>query len=148
MNVQKSTACGGVTIKPNVTFSIEKTDGTVIQSYNTNNIATTASPTWLQFGFFFTTPVGVSDVVLRMRNIAPGGCGNDLALDDITFRRCGPLVSSTIVGTGTNSANVCQGSSQLLMFLLGFLQGLPIQNFNGNKVLITVLSQILLVQMH
>jgi gliding motility-associated-like protein len=112
MNVQKSTACGGVTIKPNVTFSIERIDGTVIQSYNTNDIATTANPTWVQYGFFFTTPVGVSDVVLRMRNIAPGGCGNDLALDDITFRRCGPLVSSTIVGAGTNSANVCQGSSQ------------------------------------
>lgn len=111
MNVQKSTACGGVTIKPNVTFSIERTNGTVIQSYNTNDIATTANPTWLQYGFFFTTPVGVSDVVLRMRNIAPGGCGNDLALDDITFRRCGPLVSSTIVGSGTNSANVCQGST-------------------------------------
>jgi gliding motility-associated-like protein len=112
MNIQKSTACGGVTIKPNVTFSIERTNGTVIQSYNTNDIATTTTPTWLQYGFFFTTPVGVSDVVLRMRNNAPGGCGNDLVLDDITFRRCGPLVSSTIAGSGTNIANVCQGSNQ------------------------------------
>jgi gliding motility-associated-like protein len=112
MNVQKSTACGGVTIKPNVTFSIEKTDGTVIQSYNTNDIATTSNPTWLQFGFFFTTPVGVSDVVLRMRNIAPGGCGNDLALDDITFRRCGPIITPTIAGFSTTSVSFCTGTAK------------------------------------
>jgi hypothetical protein len=30
-------------------------------------------------------------VSLSLRNNAPGGIGNDLALDNITFRPCGPL---------------------------------------------------------
>ncbi len=112
LNVLKSSSCGANPIKPNITFRIEKLDGTLIQSYNTNDIPSTISPTWLQYGFFFTTPLAVSDVVLRMRNNAPGGCGNDLALDDITFRRCGPLISPNIVGLNTISSSFCEGQIQ------------------------------------
>jgi gliding motility-associated-like protein len=43
-----------------------------------------------------------------MTNNAPGGIGNDLALDDITFRPCGPYITSTIVGYG-DSVAVCEG---------------------------------------
>jgi gliding motility-associated-like protein len=138
MNVQKSTACGGVTIKPNITFSIERTNGTLIQSYNSNNIANTANPTWIQYGFFFTTPSGVSDVVLRMRNNAPGGCGNDLALDDITFRRCGPLVTPSIVGLNIFDAVVCEGTTRTFNLLATVSAGFANpeyqwqQSFNGS----------------
>src|SRR5262245_24880595 len=59
-NVHKPTACSGNGIEPNLTFSIEKTDGTVLSTYNTGNIPKMANPTWQQVGFFFTTPVGVS----------------------------------------------------------------------------------------
>jgi len=67
-------------------FQIEGTDGTVLNSYSTGNIPNLSAPSWQQFGFFFATPVGVSDIVLKIINNSPGGCGNDLALDDITFR--------------------------------------------------------------
>ena len=112
MNVLKTSSCGTAAIQPNLTFTIEKTDGTVLQSYNTNDIPSQASPTWQQFGFFFTTPVNVSTVVLRIFNNAPGGCGNDLALDDITFRPCGPKLSSTITGHAGTTINLCQGETE------------------------------------
>jgi len=111
VNVLRTSACGGSGITPNLTFSIEKTDGTLIQTYNTGSIVTLAAPVWQQYGFFFTTPVGVTTVVLRIVNNAPGGCGNDLALDDITFRPCGPLLDPSITGFTTDTATICEGVS-------------------------------------
>lgn len=115
MNVLKQTACGGNGIQPNLTFSIEGTDGSVLQTYNTNIIPTQSNPTWQQFGFFFTTPVSTSNIVLRIFNNAPGGCGNDLALDDITFRPCGPQLTSMIAGDGTQ-ATICEGIARSFTF--------------------------------
>ena len=138
LNILKTTSCGGNGNKPNITFSIEKTDGTLIQSYNTNDILATANPTWVQHGFFFTTPAGVSNVVLRMRNNAPGGCGNDLALDDITFRRCGPLVAPVISSSNTSTANICEGIVQNIGITATVSSGFTSpeyqwqQSFNGN----------------
>lgn len=80
------------TILPNISFSIEQTDGLVLQTYNTGDIPVTATPNWNHYGFYFTTPTGLSDVVVRMRNNARGGTGNDVALDNITFRPCGPYI--------------------------------------------------------
>ena len=115
-NVLKPTACGGVGIPPNITFSIEKLDGTVIQTYNSGNIASTNTLEWKQYGFFFTTPAQVSDIVLRLTNNATGGCGNDLALDDITFKPCGPLVTPSIAGLPTNFGVVCQNEAKTFSF--------------------------------
>jgi gliding motility-associated-like protein len=96
-------------ILPNLTFKIERTDGTLLQTYSTGDIVSTPSPQWQQIGFFFTTPAGVTDVVLRIANNATGGCGNDLALDDITFRPCGPLINSSITGQPGRAVSFCQG---------------------------------------
>jgi hypothetical protein len=115
MNVIVPSACSGSSIQPNITFSIERTDGTVLQTYNTNNIPTTPSPEWKQFGFFFTTPAGVTDVVLRMTNNSTGGCGNDLALDDITFRPCGPLLTPSVAGN-SNTISFCEGVAHTYTF--------------------------------
>ncbi len=111
MNVLKpSSPCGANDIRPNITFQIETTDGAVVKNFNTGDIYVSASPTWKQYGFFFKTPAGINDVVIRMRNNAPGGCGNDIALDDITFRPCGPQVTAAIAGAGDNEIkNLCVG---------------------------------------
>jgi gliding motility-associated-like protein len=110
LNIQKSNACGGNPIKPNVTFNIETTNGTVLMSYKSGDIPSTPLPTWKQYGFYFTTPPGISNVVIRLTNNAPGGCGNDIALDDITFRPCGALVTANINGLNT-SKDVCVGDT-------------------------------------
>src|SRR3569832_1800655 len=112
MNVLMPSDSTGYGTQPNLTLTIEKTDGTILQTYNTGNIPTTASPSWNQYGSFFTTPVGVTDVVLRMVNNAPGGCGNDLALDDITFRPCGPQIGVTIDGIPRYDTSFCEGPAK------------------------------------
>jgi gliding motility-associated-like protein len=116
LNMLKQSACGGMGIKPNLTFSIEKTDGTKLQSYNSGDIPSQPAPLWQQFGFFFTTPASVSDVVLRIFNNAIGGCGNDLALDDITFRACGPKITPSITSNPSTTAVVCQGNARSFTF--------------------------------
>ncbi|MEP6844843.1 MAG: gliding motility-associated C-terminal domain-containing protein [Panacibacter sp.] len=110
VNVLKPTACQNAGIRPNLTFSIESTGGTVLQTFNSGDIPNDASPQWKQYGFFFKTPAGIDDVVVRIKNNAPGGCGNDLALDDITFRPCGPLVNATIANNNASTTiNICDG---------------------------------------
>lgn len=97
-------------IMPNITFSIETSNGTLLKSYNTDDIPATTAPEWKQYGFFFKTPSDVSEIVLKITNNAPGGIGNDLALDDITFRPCGPNLT-TRTSNGIDTINMCAESS-------------------------------------
>ena len=101
-------------IRPNITFRIEKTDGTVLQSFDSGNIPLASSNSWAQYACYFDTPPGVSSVVLRMVNNAPGGNGNDLALDDITFRAAGPSVKTTVAGYASDTLTLCDGSVPVL----------------------------------
>lgn len=59
------------------------------------------SEQWNTFGFTFIAPENASSVRLTLRNNAPGGLGNDLALDNISFRACGP---SAFVGIDPEKA--------------------------------------------
>lgn len=56
---------------------------------------------WITYGFTFTTAPGQSSIKLSLRNNAPGGYGNDLALDNISFRACGPTAFLGIVSGQT-----------------------------------------------
>lgn len=94
-------------IRPNITFSIETPAGTILQDFSTGDIPESISPDWKQYGFFFKTPSDNPNIVLRMRNNAPGGNGNDLALDDITFRPCGEKVIADIIGS-SDTINICE----------------------------------------
>ena len=104
MNLMKNNSSS---IKPNLTFSIESTDGTVLKSINSGDIPITAQPQWKQYGFFFKTPQNATSVVLKITNNAPGGIGNDLLLDDITFRPCGPNLQAQS-GNTSDTINMCQ----------------------------------------
>ncbi len=106
ISVLRPFACMGNGNKPNISFSIETVKGDVIQTYNTGDIPNISSPQWNQYGFYFTLPAGFSQLVLRMVNNAPGGCGNDLALDDITFRPCGPKLQAAFVNVNANNDTV------------------------------------------
>lgn len=59
---------------------------------------------WNTYGFTFTTNPGQTTMKLSLRNNAPGGIGNDLALDNITFRPCG----ATALILPTTVANICK----------------------------------------
>ena len=56
--------------------------------FSTGSIA--QSEEWNTYGFTFRTDPGASEIKLSLRNNAPGGFGNDLAIDNISFRACGP----------------------------------------------------------
>lgn len=102
-------------IEPNITFKIETPSGIIINQFNTGSISSTSSPQWKQYGFFFTTTAGNPDIILRMTNNAPGGIGNDVALDDITFRPCGPVLTTAVAGN-TDLINVCEINQEVYSF--------------------------------
>ena len=76
-------------ILPNVDFAL---NGQVILS--TGNIP--QSEEWNRYSYLFFTGENETELTLSLINNAPGGNGNDLALDNISFRTCGP--SAGIVG--------------------------------------------------
>ncbi|SEW46871.1 gliding motility-associated C-terminal domain-containing protein [Chitinophaga sp. YR573] len=101
---------------PNITFRISTISGTVLGSYKTGEIAQTSSPSWKQYGFYFTTGTNTS-VVITILNSAPSATpGNDVALDDITFSPCGPIVTASISGGGT-TIDLCEGVSSSLTLI-------------------------------
>lgn len=110
LNVLLPSACSPNAISPKLVFNIETTGGIVLGTYSTGDISSTSTPTWKQYGLFFTTPFNTSSVVIRLTNTAPGGCGNDLILDDITFRPCGPTISAAVGITNQKIIDVCKGN--------------------------------------
>jgi gliding motility-associated-like protein len=135
LNVLKPSSCGGNGNQPNITFRIERTDGTLLGTYNSGNIPPAAAPEWRQYGFFFTTPPAAFDVVVRMTNNAPGGCGNDLLLDDITFRPCGPLLTPAFSGASVFEKTVCAGTAATYNLTVGVSAGYSNPRFQWQQSL-------------
>jgi gliding motility-associated-like protein len=100
-------------IEPKISFIIETLSGEGIGIPDTVDVHATSDPNgWTRFATYFTTPENATAVVVRMVNIAPGGNGNDLLLDDITFRAYGPNVKAIFSGDGSVSPkNVCEGTA-------------------------------------
>lgn len=57
----------------------------------------TTNNSWTQYGYRWTMPQGYSNIIMEIVNNAPGGCGNDFALDDIVYGSCDalPVVNTT-----------------------------------------------------
>lgn len=73
-------------VKPNLTFQI---DG--IDYYVSGNIDYSGTwGQWVKKGFVFKTGIGQTSLTISIKNNAPGGGGNDWAMDDITFASCLP----------------------------------------------------------
>lgn len=91
-------------IRPNVSFLIDNLVG-----FTSGEIPQDA--VWHNYGFTFTTAPGQTTVQLSLQNNAPGGIGNDLALDNISFRPCGPeafILPETI-------ANICEDGDPIIL---------------------------------
>jgi len=104
-------------IRPNVTFTILDVNGTSLGTFSTGDMPN-GNPNWKQYGFQFST-TGAGRVKIRMTNNAPGGGGNDLALDDITFRACGPKITSSINNKTFTEQNLCENSTATYNFSAG-----------------------------
>lgn len=102
----------GSKIKPNITFEITDAAG-VKTAVATGDISYSVSAKdWRKYGIVFTTPAIGGDLTLTMINNAGGGNGNDLALDDITFSPCGPVISSSFPVLSSQNASGCAGTAQ------------------------------------
>lgn len=101
----------------NVLFKVKNSTTGHVDSIATGSIAPdSTSMVWHQFGFTFSTGAGQSSVVLSMVNNGKGGCGNDLVIDDISFRPCGP---STSIDPIPNKKFYCTGDSIVLAATIG-----------------------------
>ncbi|MEL6810477.1 MAG: gliding motility-associated C-terminal domain-containing protein [Bacteroidota bacterium] len=76
--------CGGTGIPSNVIFRIEDPGGATIAEVETGDIENGPEPNWQEFSIAFNTGAN-TDVQLVLINNSIGGCGNDLAIDDITL---------------------------------------------------------------
>jgi hypothetical protein len=73
---------------PNLTIQLQTPGGQTVARFMTGDVQRVAAPHWTQHRAVFTMPAATSELVLTLINNAPGGCGNDFALDDISFREC------------------------------------------------------------
>jgi hypothetical protein len=80
----------------NITIRLETQEGKLITQFKTGELPRIDVPVWKQYRGDFTTPAAGSNLVLIMIDHVPGGCGNDFALDDISFRECVPPVPVVI----------------------------------------------------
>ncbi len=97
-------------VRPNIAIEIDGTD-----YYTTGDIlyqglggTQTGSDTlnnWVQRGFIFKTGSSQTSFTMTFRNNAPGGGGNDWALDDISLKTCLPSFQMNPSSTPTYCQN-------------------------------------------
>lgn len=92
-------------VHPNLTFNANGYD-----YYTTGDIAYTGQ--WVQKGFTFKTGPTQNQMTIYIRNNAPGGGGNDWAIDDISVASCSPNLQLTPAKPDT----ICQGSYDTVGF--------------------------------
>ena len=86
-------------VHPNIAFEVNGVD-----YYSTGNIK--YSGQWVKKGFCFLTGPTQTNFTLKLFNNAPGGGGNDWAMDDLAITSCSPV---TRYGPSTNPT-VCFGN--------------------------------------
>jgi len=115
LNLMKPIGCNGNGIDPDLGFTITDLQGTLLGQKMTGDISESNSFTWIQQSFTFLAPAN-GIVVLKITSNAAGGCGNEFALDDISFSPCGPIVTSLFVNSGATLQTICEsGQPDLVM---------------------------------
>ena len=92
-------------VYPNLTFNINGYD-----YYSTGNMKYTGQ--WVQKGFTYLTGPTQTTMVISIRNNAPGGGGNDWAIDDIGVSSCYP----SMLLTPNKPDTLCQGADDTVRF--------------------------------
>ncbi|MFY0255573.1 hypothetical protein ACDQ55_16640, partial [Chitinophaga sp. 30R24] len=100
-----------------VTFLIinkNKTPWDTLARFKTYDVSMNLkNPQWQMYGGGFKTPGGVTAVTLTIVNDRLGDCGNDIAIDDITFNYCSPYIYSFIDGQYNpplTADSLCEGA--------------------------------------
>jgi hypothetical protein len=99
-------------VQPNLAFDINGTDyyttGNIAYAgiYPTTQTASDSTNIWVKRGFTYLTGTSQTSLTLTIRNNAPGGGGNDWAMDDITLATCLPNMQYS----PSLSPNVCESN--------------------------------------
>lgn len=88
MNVCRITDKCPFPLLPNLHIRLQTSTGKIVAQFVTGEIARVPAPKWAQHTAVFTMPSSETSLTLVMVNNQPGGCGNDFAVDDITFTEC------------------------------------------------------------
>jgi hypothetical protein len=75
-------------LPPNIAVRLLTPEGKELVEFTTGQLSQNAAPHWKKYFGFFVTPADASRLILNMEDNTLGGCGNDFAMDDITFREC------------------------------------------------------------
>lgn len=92
-------------VHPNMTFNVNGYD-----YYTTGDIPYTGQ--WVLKGFLYQTGPAETQMIIYIRNNAPGGGGNDWTLDDIAVATCSPSIQATPGKPDT----LCQGANDTVGF--------------------------------
>lgn len=107
INLLPQSGCGNAGNPVNVSFEIwDSSDTNLLASGDTGNIFGTVAPDWNQYALVFQTLNNQTAVILKMINNGIGGCGNDLAIDDIAFKTCGDFIFVEDASSNT-SVSLC-----------------------------------------
>ena len=123
--------CGGNSVPSNVRFRIEDMMGNILEETVTGDIPNGPDPDWQEFFIYFNTGAN-SNIQLVLINNAPGGCGNDLAIDDITLSYLNStpeIVTPGDLGT-CDTTGSGQGVFDLTSVIPEILNGQSPNNFN------------------
>ncbi len=89
-------AFGGI-VNPKLIFTVRNAaNGNIITNLTTPDITSSA---WTQYGMKFVMPSGISQITIEITNAAAGGCGNDVAIDDVQFGLCDPSPTVAVNNT-------------------------------------------------
>ncbi|MCL8538356.1 gliding motility-associated C-terminal domain-containing protein [Chryseobacterium gallinarum] len=100
LNVNPPGTCGTGYQYPNVTLrAIDPATGNTLGTSATGNIPT--NQTWTQYSIIFNNASSSSVKLQFVNNSVGNGCGNDLAIDDITVQPCIPATMQALPGSST-----------------------------------------------
>ncbi|QJW89954.1 T9SS type B sorting domain-containing protein [Spirosoma taeanense] len=107
-NVLLPGACDEYQLRnPVIAMRIEQPDGTLINEVVQPAVARTRAPVWVHLSMRFSIPTSSNDIVVKLINKGLGGCGNDLAIDDIGFRPVHPDLSIRFAQSPDAQTTVC-----------------------------------------
>lgn len=96
VNICKDGNCSDAPTPPRINISISSGVNQIAQ-FETGAISPGTEPKWKKYFGTFTIPPGANVVVIKMDDVANGGCGNDFAIDDIMIKECRILTPSKVV---------------------------------------------------
>ncbi len=111
LNLMKPTGCNGFGIDPSFILTVTDMSGTILGQLVNGPVTETDPVSWKLQNFLFTAPANGS-VIFKITSIGTSGCGNEFAIDDITFRPCGPSIAAAFANTNVLQQTFCETSQQ------------------------------------